>query len=50
VNLRWAESDAISHLSIGHFDGLGQWEDLPRDATWIKDLRFQAARRGMMAA
>jgi len=50
VNLRRTESDAISHLSIGRFDGRRQWEDLPRDARWIKDLRFQAARRGMMAA
>jgi hypothetical protein len=50
VNLRRTDPDAISHLSIDHFEGFSQWEDLWRDARWIKDLRLQAARRGMMAA
>jgi hypothetical protein len=40
VNLRLAEPAPIAHLPVDHFDGLDQWEDLPRDARCIRDLWF----------
>lgn len=40
VNLRMTEPDPIAHLPIDHFDGLVNWEDLPRDGRCIADLWF----------
>jgi hypothetical protein len=40
VNLRMTEPGPIAHLPIDHFDGLENWEDLPRDGRCIRDLWF----------
>jgi len=40
VNLRLSEPGPIAELPIDHFDGLENWEDLPRDGRCIKDLWF----------
>lgn len=40
VNLRMTEPGAIAHVPIDHFDGLENWEDLPRDGRCIKDMWF----------
>ena len=40
VNLRLAEPEPISGLPIDHFDGLGSFDDLPRDGRCIRDLWF----------
>jgi len=40
VNLRMAEPGPIAELPIDHFDGLENWEDLPRDGRCIKDMWF----------
>jgi hypothetical protein len=41
VNLRLAEDpDQVAPLLIDHFDGLGAFEDLPRDGRCVKDLWF----------
>lgn len=41
VNLRLAtEPGPVADLPIDHFDGLDQWEDLPRDGRCVRDLWF----------
>lgn len=41
VNLRMiTDPDQIAHLPIDHFEGLVQFEDLPRDGRCVKDLWF----------
>ena len=40
VNLRLTEPDPIGHLPIDHFDGLVNFEDLPRDGRCVVDLWF----------
>lgn len=40
VNLRMTEPEPIARLPIDHFDGLVNWEDLPRDGRCIADLWF----------
>ncbi len=41
VNLRLAnDPDQVSSLLIDHFDGLVNFEDLPRDGKCVKDLWF----------
>lgn len=40
VNLRMSELEPIAGLPIDHFDGLKNWEDLPRDSRCVKDMWF----------
>ena len=40
VNLRLTEPDAIAHLPIDHFDGLVDFDDLPRDGRCVQDMWF----------
>ena len=40
VNLRLADPDAVAEVPIDHFDGLGAFEDLPRDGRCVRDLWF----------
>lgn len=40
VNLRLAEPDAVADIPIDHFDGLGKFEDLPRDGRCVGDYWF----------
>ena len=40
VNLRLTEPDPIAHLPIDHFEGLVNFEDLPRDGRCVADLWF----------
>lgn len=40
VNLRLTEPDPIAHVPIDHFDGLDNFEDLPRDGRCVVDLWF----------
>lgn len=40
VNLRLAEPDAVAAIAIDHFDGLGAFEDLPRDGRCVADYWF----------
>jgi len=40
VNLRLTEPGPVADVPIDHFDGLDQWEDLPRDGRCVKDLWF----------
>jgi hypothetical protein len=40
VNLRLTEPEPIAELPIDHFDGLGSFEDLPRDGRRVCDLWF----------
>jgi len=40
VNLRLTEPGPIADLPIDHFDGLENWEDLPRDGRTVKDMWF----------
>ena len=40
VNVRLAEPDAVAHLPIDHFDGLVNFEDLPRDGRCVADYWF----------
>lgn len=40
VNLRLTEPDAVAKLPVDHFDGLGRFEDLPRDGRCVGDLWF----------
>ncbi len=37
VNLRLAELDAVAAIPIDRFDGLGAFEDLPRDGRCVAD-------------
>lgn len=38
VNLRLAEPEAVANIPIDPFDGLGRFEDLPRDGRCVRDL------------
>jgi hypothetical protein len=40
VNLRLAPPDAVAALPIDHFDGLGTFDDLPRDHRCVRDMWF----------
>ncbi len=40
VNVRLAEPDTVAHLPIDHFDGLVNFEDLPRDGRCVADYWF----------
>jgi hypothetical protein len=40
VNLRLTEPAPIAAVPIDHFDGLGKFEDLPRDGKCVADLWF----------
>lgn len=40
VNVRLTEPEAVAHLPIDHFDGLGSFEDLPRDGRCVADYWF----------
>jgi hypothetical protein len=40
VNLRFAEPEAVAAIPIDHFDGLGRFEDLPRDGRCVADYWF----------
>lgn len=40
VNLRLTEPGPIANLPVDHFDGLGTFEDLPRDGRCVSDLWF----------
>ena len=40
VNLRLTEPEPIARIPIDHFDGLGRFEDLPRDGRCVADLWF----------
>ncbi len=40
VNLRLAEPDAVAAIPIDRFDGLGAFEDLPRDGRCVADYWF----------
>ncbi len=40
VNVRLAEPDVVAHLPIDHFDGLVNFEDLPRDGRCVADYWF----------
>ena len=40
VNLRLAEPEAVAAIAIDHFDGLGRFEDLPRDGRRVADYWF----------
>ena len=37
VNVRLSEPETVAHLLIDHFDGLDEFEDLPRDGRCVKD-------------
>ncbi len=40
VNVRLAEPEAVAHLPIDHFEGLVNFEDLPRDGRCVRDYWF----------
>lgn len=40
VNVRLSEPETVAHLPIDHFDGLDEFEDLPRDGRCVKDYWF----------
>jgi len=40
VNLRLAEPESVAQIPIRHFDGLGRFEDLPRDGRCVADYWF----------
>lgn len=40
VNVRLSEPETVAHLLIDHFDGLDEFEDLPRDGSCVKDYWF----------
>jgi len=40
VNVRLAEPEAVGHIPIDHFDGLGKFEDLPRDGRCVADYWY----------
>jgi hypothetical protein len=40
VNLRLSEPGPVAHLPIDHFDGLGTFDDLPRDSRCVQDMWF----------
>lgn len=40
VNLRLADPEAVARIPIDRFDGLGKFEDLPRDGRCVADYWF----------
>jgi len=40
VNVRLSEPETVAHLPIDHFDGLDEFEDLPRDGRCVRDYWF----------
>jgi hypothetical protein len=40
VNLRLAEPQAVGAIALDRFDGLGAFEDLPRDGRCVADMWF----------
>ncbi len=40
VNLRLAEPEAVAAIPIDRFDGLGAFDDLPRDGRCVGDVWF----------
>ena len=40
VNIRLAEPEAVAAIPIDRFDGLGRFEDLPRDGRCVADYWF----------
>ena len=40
VNLRLTEPEPIAQIPIDHFDGLDQFDDLPRDGRCVGDMWF----------
>jgi hypothetical protein len=40
VNVRLTEPEAVAHIPLRRFDGLGKFEDLPRDGRCVADLWF----------
>jgi hypothetical protein len=40
VNLRLAEPETVADIPIDRFDGLGSFEDLPRDGRDVSDFWF----------
>ena len=40
VNLRLTEPEAVAQVPIDHFDGLGKFEELPRDGRCVADYWF----------
>jgi len=41
VNLRLAEpTEAVMSIPVDHFDGLGAFEDMPRDGKCVRDMWF----------
>jgi hypothetical protein len=40
VNLRLAEPQAVGAIALARFDGLGTFEDLPRDGRCVADMWF----------
>jgi hypothetical protein len=40
VNVRLAPPEAVAHLPIRHFDGLGEFVALPSDGRCVRDLWF----------
>ena len=40
VNLRLADPMAVGGVAVDHFDGLGTFQDLPRDGRCIGDMWF----------
>ncbi len=40
VNLRLTEPESVAQVPIAQFDGLGEFEDLPRDGRCVRDYWF----------
>lgn len=40
VNLRLAEPQSVGAIALARFDGLGTFEDLPRDGRCVADMWF----------
>jgi hypothetical protein len=40
VNPRLADPEVVAQIPIDHFDGLGKFEDLPRDGKCVADYWF----------
>jgi hypothetical protein len=40
VNIRLADPEAVANIPVQRFDGLGSYDDLPRDGRRVADLLF----------
>lgn len=40
VNVRLSEAETVADIVIDHFDGLDEFEDLPRDGRCVRDYWF----------